>query len=171
MARPPYTGHAMIDDPDDRPQLRCISCGYDLRGLPPEGLAQTAFQCPECGAVNELTAIIAEHQRRRLATRDLIRAALVGLAVTGVVVIGGLLLEPLNIRLNASAVALFLVVFVVSWMAVVNSYAISHLAAIIFATVAAAISAASMSIQIGRGAPVALLFFWVVGFINWAKAR
>jgi hypothetical protein len=47
---------------DDQPELKCPTCGYDLRGSSVEG---DLFRCPECGAFTNIKAIVDEHGRRQ----------------------------------------------------------------------------------------------------------
>jgi predicted RNA-binding Zn-ribbon protein involved in translation (DUF1610 family) len=158
----------MTVDSNDRPQLRCVSCGYDLRGLSAKG---TAFDCPECGTVNELTAIIEDNQRRQRTVRDVMSAAAVGLLIIGGLIVGGTLLSLLDLSDNRTAQVAFVGGFFICWFAGVQFYYLSHGTAIFIALVTSALMTASIAMQSARAVPLVLLYLWIVGFVDWARRK
>jgi hypothetical protein len=77
----------MPDPPPDTPQLRCPTCGYDLRGTHVQG---RVFRCPECGAITDTLAIVEHHRERRRSTRHL----LAGLGFAAALFVGLILARP-----------------------------------------------------------------------------
>jgi predicted RNA-binding Zn-ribbon protein involved in translation (DUF1610 family) len=156
----------MLDDPDDRPELRCVSCGYDLRGLP---AAHTAFRCPECGTMNEILSIVAENQRRRQSARDLTMAAIIGLLIVGAVTIVPAARSLLGV--DAVAVIAPLLVIGLMWLVMTRHYGLSHAVSLTLGIVTAALAAACATFAPQSITLKAALFLWIVGLIHWAGRR
>lgn len=156
----------MLDDPDDRPQLRCVSCGYDLRGLPAQ---QTAFRCPECGNLNEILSIVAENQRRRRSARDLAMASIIALFAVGALTLG----PAVKSSLGADAVAIFapIIIVAVVWFMMTRHYGLSHTKSVILGVITAGLAAACASIAPHSIPLKVALFLWIASLIAWAGRR
>ena len=74
----------MPADSTDRPELRCLACGYDLRGIEPRG---EALLCPECGQSTTIIAIVEHFARRQRMQRAV---ALAAAAVVALIALGWL---------------------------------------------------------------------------------
>jgi hypothetical protein len=67
---------AMADD--DRRQVPCPSCGYDLRGVPAVG---DFYRCPECGGLTTLAQMTETRQRRSGARARIVVGVLIALCM------------------------------------------------------------------------------------------
>lgn len=151
-------------------KLACPTCGYDLRGTPPEDPARDDVRCPECGAMTHTAAILSEQHRLAREARN--RFALLVGAVVLVFVVTVLwpALSSLAAALSGSMAPAFLLLlgfFYVMSFAFFESPQHFRVLFSIGATVAVLVGLALL--PKATGFPFALI--WIAGCAYYARRR